>query len=428
MVQTAILGDALDDSERIIQDLGMRARIAFQKLSASTEQQRTDCLIHMAQNLRDSVPAILKANRLDIEAGETRRYGKAFMDRLYLDSERIEAIAKSVDNVAAQPDPLEEIISSERRPNGLLIQSVRVPLGVLAVVYESRPNVAADAGALAVRSGNAIILRSGGESYHSSREIVSCMRRALEQAEQTADAVQIVPSRERALVGALLKAREHIDLVLPRGGKELIARVTDEAQVPVLAHREGLCHGYIDSSADTEKAKTVVLNAKMRRVGICGAMETLLVHRAFLDKLPVVLEVLINAGCAIRGDETICALDKRIAPASSEDWSTEYLDAVLSVRSVTSLSAALEHIAQYSSGHTELIIAENAERAERFLKAVDSAIVMHNASTQFADGGEFGMGAEIGIATGRLHARGPIGAKQLTINKYIVRGTGQCRS
>ncbi len=361
--------------------------------------------------------------------GKQRGLGSAMLDRLMLDAERVEGMAVGVEAVAALHDPLGRTLAQWDRPNGLSIQRVTVPLGVIGIIYESRPNVTADAAALCLKSGNAVILRGGSESFHSSRAIYQCLRDGLREAGLDSDAVQMVPTTDRAAVGYLLSwMSEWLDVVVPRGGKSLIKRVQDEARVPVIGHLEGICHVYLHEAADKDMARDIVLNAKMRRTGICGAAETVLVDRAAAEQvLPGVAEALSKAGCEIRGDESVLSMIPDAVPASDDDWSTEYLDAIISIRIVAGIEQAIEHIAHYGSGHTESIVTSDDAAAERFLRDVDSAIVLHNASTQFADGGEFGMGAEIGIATGRVHARGPVGADQLTIYKYVVRGSGQVR-
>jgi glutamate-5-semialdehyde dehydrogenase len=351
------------------------------------------------------------------------------LDRLLLDAARIESMATGIEAIAALDDPIGTVMAEWDRPNGLKIQRVRVPLGVIGIIYESRPNVTADAGALCLKSGNAVILRGGSESFHSSAAIHACLETGLVDASLPRNAIQIVPTTSRDAVGALLSGLDgNVDVLVPRGGKSLIARVQEDARVPIIGHLEGLCHVYVHSSADINMAKDIVLNAKMRRTGICGAAETLLIDKnALATHLPAIADVLIDAGCELRGDEDICQRDPRIHAASEADWSTEYLDAVLSIRAVDGVEGAIGHIETYGSGHTESIVAADTNAVERFLQEVDSAILLHNASTQFADGGEFGMGAEIGIATGRIHARGPVGAEQLTSYKYVVRGTGQTR-
>jgi glutamate-5-semialdehyde dehydrogenase len=347
-----------------------------------------------------------------------------------LDAERIEAMATGIESIMALPDPVGRILAAWERPNGLKIQRVSVPLGVIGIIYESRPNVTADAAALCVKSGNAVILRGGSEIFYSSNAIYACLRRGLEDAGVDADVVQMVPTTDRAAVGYLLSSMaQWVDVVVPRGGKSLIKRVQDEARVPVIGHLEGICHVYLHENADPEMARNIVLNAKMRRTGICGAAETILVDRDAAQRLlPVIVSALQEAGCEVRGDDTVVSLTDAVVTATESDWSTEYLDAIVSVRVVDDIDAAISHIRHFGSGHTESIVTDNDTAAEQFLGAVDSAIVLRNASTQFADGGEFGMGAEIGIATGRIHARGPVGAEQLTSYKYVVRGSGQVRS
>ena len=364
-----------------------------------------------------------------MQAAEASGLGAALLDRLLLDAGRVEGMAAGVEAVAALPDPLGRVLAEWERPNGLRIQRVSVPLGVIGIIYESRPNVTADAAALCLKAGNAAILRGGSESFFSSRAIYACLRAGLTEAGVDADAVQMVPTTDRAAVGYLLSSMgDALDVVVPRGGKGLISRVQQDARVPVIGHLEGICHVYLHAAADVDMARDVVVNAKMRRTGICGAAETVLVDRAAADQLvPVVCSALHDAGCAVRGDEAVRALDARAEAASEADWSTEYLDAIVSMRVVDGIDEAIRHIAEYGSGHTESIVTGDAAAAESFLREVDSAIVLHNASTQFADGGEFGMGAEIGIATGRIHARGPVGAEQLTSYKYVVRGSGQVR-
>jgi glutamate-5-semialdehyde dehydrogenase len=351
------------------------------------------------------------------------------LDRLLLDASRVEAMAAGIETVIELRDPVGRILEEWERPNGLRIQRVAVPLGVIGIIYESRPNVTADAAALCIKSGNAVILRGGSESFHSSSAIYKCLRRGLESAGLPGEAVQMVPTTDREAVGFLLSSMaEWVDVVVPRGGKSLIKRVQDEARIPVIGHLEGICHVYLHAAADPGMARDVVLNAKMRRTGICGAAETVLVDRAAASELlPLVGEALLESGCEIRGDDAVRALLEGTSPATEDDWSTEYLDAIVSIRVVDGIDAAIEHIRLYGSGHTESIITSDASAAETFFREVDSAIVLHNASTQFADGGEFGMGAEIGIATGRIHARGPVGADQLTSYKYVVRGNGQVR-
>jgi glutamate-5-semialdehyde dehydrogenase len=383
----------------------------------------------MAAELRRDASTILEANADDIADADRAGVNGSFRDRLILSGKRVEAMAAGLEEIATLNDPVGEVIASWDRPNGLLIERVRTPLGVIGVIYESRPNVTADAGALCVKAGNAVILRGGSDSNRSSRAIVASLRAGLRAAGLPENAIQIVPTQDRAAVGLMLKGLGGaIDVLVPRGGKSLVGRVQAEASVPVFAHLEGICHVYVHAKADLEMAKKIVVNAKMRRTGVCGAAETLLVDRAVAGThLVPILTALNDAGCAIRGDDAVRAAAAYVTPAGESDWSTEYLDAIISAKLVDGVDAAIEHIAKYGSQHTDAIVTDDKAAAERFLERVDSAIVLHNASTQFADGGEFGMGAEIGIATGKLHARGPIGVEQLTIFKYRVRGAGQTR-
>ncbi len=383
----------------------------------------------MAQAVRDHVDEILEANRMDTGDSEKRGLSAAMLDRLMLDDDRIESMAAATDAIAELPDPLGQVIAEWDRPNGLTIQRITVPLGVIGIIYESRPNVTADAAALCLKSGNATILRGGSESYRSNNAIHDCIRAGLSEAGIDTGAVQMVATKDRDAVGYLLSSmREWIDVVVPRGGKSLIKRVQDDARVPVIGHLEGICHVYLHTSANPTMARDIVVNAKMRRTGICGAAETILVDQSVAESLlPDVAQVLLDAGCKIRGDEQVVAIVNDATPANEADWSTEYLDAIISIRVVNDIDAAIAHISQYGSGHTESIVTEDSVAAEKFFREVDSAILLHNASTQFADGGEFGMGAEIGIATGRVHARGPVGVNQLTSYKYLVRGNGQVR-
>jgi len=409
--------------------LGEAARSAAAELAMCSTEQRNSALRSAAEALRSGAKKILTANQADMVAAKDRGLSAAMLDRLMLDDERIEAMAAGLESIIALPDPVGRVLAEWDRPNGLNIQRVAVPLGVIGIIYESRPNVTADAAALCLKSGNAVILRGGSESFNSSYAIYECMREGLNSAGIDVNAIQMVPTRDREAVGFLLSSMaEWVDVVVPRGGKNLIKRVQDEARVPVIGHLEGICHVYLHSSADPVIAREVVLNAKMRRTGICGAAETVLIDAGVVEQLlPDVASALSEAGCEIRGDEKVTALVADAIPATEEDWSTEYLDAIVSIKVVENIEAAIAHIATYGSGHTESIIASDAAAAEKFLRSVDSAIVLHNASTQFADGGEFGMGAEIGIATGRVHARGPVGAEQLTSYKYVVRGMGQVR-
>jgi glutamate-5-semialdehyde dehydrogenase len=409
--------------------MGEGARRAARALALTSGEQRNKALQAAAAAIRKRSGEILAANAIDMSEGEERGLTKAMLDRLMLDADRVEAMASGIETVAALHDPVGRVLAEWERPNGLKIQRVSVPLGVIGIIYESRPNVTADAAALCLKSGNAAILRGGSESFHSSQAIYQALREGLVAADVDADAVQMVPTTDREAVGYLLSSMgEWLDVVVPRGGKSLIKRVQDEARVPVIGHLEGICHVYLHENADADMARDVVLNAKMRRTGICGACETVLVDRAAVARLlPGVVSALTNAGCEVRGDDEVCKVVPDAVAATEEDWSAEYLEAIISIRVVDGIDAAIAHIATYGSGHTESIITDNEEAAQRFLRNVDSAIVLQNASTQFADGGEFGMGAEIGIATGRVHARGPVGADQLTSYKYIVRGSGQTR-
>jgi glutamate-5-semialdehyde dehydrogenase len=417
------------DVRRLMTEMGARARAAAARLARSSAGARDAALERIAQRLREHAPGILAANRVDLEAATERNLSKALLDRLRLDEQRIEDMARGVEAVRALPDPLRRVLAEWTRPNGLVIRRVSVPLGVIGIIYESRPNVTADAGALCLKSGNAVILRGGSESFCSSREIHACLVEALTASELPADAIQMVPTRDREAVGELLGGLGGaVDVVVPRGGRSLIERVQRDARVPVIGHLEGVCHVYVDGAADLEMALAVTLNSKMRRPGICGAAETLLVDRACAaTHLGPLVRALLEAGCEVRGDAAVAAVDSRVQPANEADWRTEYLDAVISVRRVDGVEEAVRHIEAYGSGHTESIITADEAVAARFLDEVDSAIVMHNASTQFADGGEFGMGAEIGISTGRIHARGPVGVEQLTSFKYQVLGSGQGR-
>ncbi len=409
--------------------LGKAARKAGARLASSTGDERNSALASAAAALRNRGVQIIAANERDMRAARERGLSDAMLDRLMLDAGRVESMAAGIETIIGLPDPVGRVREEWERPNGLRIQRVAVPLGVIGIVYESRPNVTADAAALCVKSGNAVILRGGSESFHSSHAILECLHAGLKAAGLPAEAVQMVPTTDRDAVGFLLSSMaEWVDVVVPRGGKNLIKRVQDEARVPVIGHLEGICHVYVHEDADATKARDIVLNAKMRRTGICGAAETLLVDRRVADELlPEIAAALLDAGCAIRGDETVCALVDAATRAAEIDWSTEYLEAIISARVVDDIDAAIAHISRYGSGHTESIVTENPAAADRFFRDVDSAIVLQNASTQFADGGEFGFGAEIGIATGRVHARGPVGADQLTSYKYVVRGSGQVR-
>ncbi|GBD40713.1 Gamma-glutamyl phosphate reductase [bacterium HR39] len=416
------------DVAALVREMGRRARAAARVMANVPREAKDAALLRAAQALRERRAEILEANARDMAAARERGLSAAMLDRLMLDEKRIEAMARGLEEIAALPDPVGTELARWTRPNGLDIARVRVPLGVIGIVYESRPNVTADAAGLSLKAGNAVILRGGSESFHSSRAIHAAVLEGLRAAGLPEDAVQMVPTTDREAVGAMLRLSESIDVIVPRGGRSLVERVYAESRVPVLAHLEGICHVYLHEKADPTKAVEVTFNAKMRRTGICGAAETLLVDRSVAEELlPPVLARLIEAGCEIRGDETVRRIEPRAVPATEEDWSTEYLAPILSVKVVAGIDEAIDHINTYGSHHTDSIVTEDREAAERFLREVDSAIVMHNASTQFADGGEFGMGAEIGIATGRLHARGPVGVEQLTTFKYVVRGNGQVR-
>ena len=408
--------------------MGKRARAAAQALAQAPTKAKNAALRAAADKLRAATGAILAANARDVAFAMEQGNSAAMVDRSRLDPKRVEAIAKGLEDVAGLPDPVGSIQAGWMRPNGLLISRVAVPIGVIGIVYEARPNVTADAGGLCLKSGNACILRGGQESFESSTAIVAAMRAALAASDLPEDAIQLIPTRDRAAVGHLLKLDGYVDTIVPRGGKSLIERVMKETRIPVIAHLEGLCTTYVHESADIEMARKIVMNAKMRRVSVCGATETLLIDRAALATHgPAILEDLLAAGCEIRGDAEVRKLDTRIVAAKEADWSTEYLDAILAVKAVDGIEAAIAHINRYGSHHTDAILAGDKEAADAFLKRVDSAIVLHNASTQFADGGEFGFGAEIGISTGRLPPRGPVGAEQLTTYKYVLRGTGQTR-
>lgn len=418
-----------DDIAQMMDALGASARRAFASLAESGAGQRNAALLASADAIERSTADILRANAEDVAAAKESDIGAAMIDRLRLDAARLQGIADSLRDIAALPDPVNRVESEWTRPNGLRIQRVRVPLGVIGIIYESRPNVTADAAGLCIKSGNAVILRGGSESYASSHALLACLHRGLASAGLPVEAAQMVPTRSREAVGYLLSSmQDSVDVIVPRGGRSLIARVQQDARIPVIGHLEGICHVYLHAGADPDKARDIVLNAKMRRPGICGAAETLLVDRDAVTRLlPGVLDALHEAGCEVRGDAEVRTVDPQALPASDDDWHTEYLDAIIAVRTVGGLDEALEHIRHYGSGHTECIVTEDVAAAEAFLRRADSAILLHNASTQFADGGEFGMGAEIGIATGRIHARGPVGAEQLTSYKYVVRGDGQTR-
>ena len=410
-------------------EIGRRARAAARALALAPVDQKNRALGAMAAAVRGQASLILAANAEDVAEARAAGVTGAFLDRLALDPARIDAIAAGIEAVRGLKDPVGTVMESWTRPNGMRIERVRVPLGVIGIIYESRPNVTADAGVLSLKSGNAAILRGGSDSMRSSQAILTALAEGLCAANLPEAAIQLVPTRDRAAVGLMLSGLDgNIDVIVPRGGKSLVARVQAEARVPVFAHLEGVCHVYVDKAASLDMARKIVLNAKMRRTGVCGAAETLLVDRASAGSLlKPLIEMLIAAGCEIRGDKATLAVDKRVKPAVEEDWSTEYLDAIIAVKVVDNVEAAIDHIERYGSHHTDAIITEDQATAEKFLREVDSAIVLHNASTQFADGGEFGFGAEIGIATGRLHARGPVGVDQLTTFKYRIHGNGQTR-
>lgn len=422
--------DSIDrqDIATIMDALGRRARAASAIVATAPTDARDKALRVAASTLRARTADILAANAMDMDAATEKGLSGAMLDRLMLNPARVEAMAKGLEEIADRPDPLGAVLERWERPNGLRFEKVRVPLGVIAIIFESRPNVTADAGGLCLKSGNAAILRGGSESFHSGRAILAALHAGLDAAGLPRDAIQAPPTTDRAAVGELLTMTRWIDVVIPRGGKSLTGRVAAESRVPVIYHLDGICHVYLDKDANADKARRVTLNAKMRRTGICGAAETLLVHRdVAASLLPPILDDLIQAGCEVRGDEAVQALDARVKPATDEDWDTEYLDAILSVKLVDGVDQAIDHIGRHGSHHTDSIVTENEATADRFLTRVDSGIVLHNASTQFADGGEFGFGAEIGISTGKLHARGPVGAEQLTSYKYVVRGDGHTR-
>ena len=421
--------ETLENVAEAMRALGAQAREAARAMALAPTQAKNAALVAAARELRVRTVAIVEANKLDLAAAAEANRPASYLDRLMLDPKRIEGMAKGLEDIAQLPDPASAVLAQWTRPNGLEIARVRVPLGVVGIIYESRPNVTADAGALCLKSGNAAILRGGSDSHHSSRAIQVCLARGLREAGLPETAIQLVPTTDREAVGLMLKGLDGaIDVIVPRGGKSLVARVQDEARVPVFAHLEGICHTYVDRSADLAMAKELVVNAKMRRTGVCGATETLLVDGTTPEGvLKTLIAALIEAGCEVRGDAASQAADARVKAATEQDWSTEYLDAIIAVKTVDGVDGAIAHIQQHGSQHTDCIVTDDQAAAERFLTRLDSAIVLHNASTQFADGGEFGMGAEIGIATGRLHARGPVGVEQLTTFKYVVRGTGQVR-
>ena len=418
-----------DDTTMVMHALGQGARQAAEVVATAPREQKDAALTAAAEALRDKSDDIIAANALDLAAAKDAGRPDAFIDRLALDAKRVGAMASGLEAIAELADPVGDTIAEWRMPNKLKIERVRTPLGVIGVIYESRPNVTADAGALCLKSGNAAILRGGSESFHSARAIHACLTAGLESAELPKTSIQLVPTTDRAAVGEMLKGLDGaLDVIVPRGGKSLVGRVQQDARVPVFAHLEGICHVYWDRGADIDDAIPIVLNSKLRRTGICGAAETLLFDQeAPAEHLAAAVKALLDAGCEVRGDAVSVAVDDRVKPATEADWSTEYLDKIISVKTVDGVDEAIAHITKYGSQHTDCILTECYGTAERFLSRLDSAIVLHNASTQFADGGEFGMGAEIGIATGKMHARGPVGVEQLTSFKYIVRGAGQTR-
>jgi len=413
----------------LMQDIGRAARAAAQVLALAPAEQKNRALCAAATALQTHRAKILSANECDVRQGVERGLAEALLDRLRLDEKRVQAMARGLEDIERLADPIGTVLAQWPRPNGLNIARLRVPLGVIGIIYESRPNVTADAGALCLKSGNAVILRGGSESARSSAAIHACLQEGLDAAGLPRACIQLVPTTDRAAVGHMLGSMAgSIDVIVPRGGKSLIERVRNEARVPVIGHLEGVCHVYVDRDASLDMAKRIVLNAKMRRTGICGAAETLLVDAACAaTHLGPLVETLLDAGCEVRGDERTARVHARVKPATEQDWYAEYLDAIIAVRVVEGVDAAIAHIGRYGSRHTECIVTDNAATAEKFLARVDSAIVLHNASTQFADGGEFGMGAEIGISTDKFHARGPVGVEQLTSYKYVVRGSGQTR-
>jgi len=422
----AIDGNA--DLATLMNELGTSARAAARVLSLASPEQKNHALAAMERAIRANAAAILSANAEDVAEARASGVTGVFIDRLTLTSARVEAMAEGIAAVREIADPVGVITESWQRPNGMTIERVRVPLGVVGVIFESRPNVAADAGVLCLKSGNAVILRGGSDSFRSCRAIHDCLVQGLREAGLPEASITLVPTRDRAAVGMLLSGLDGaVDVIVPRGGKSLVARVEAEARVPVFAHLEGVNHVYVDHAANLDMAKSIVLNAKMRRTGVCGAAETLLVDRAGVSSLKPLVEMLIEAGCEVRGDEAVQRVDSRVKPAAEEDWDAEYLDAIIAARVVDGVDGAIAHIQNHGSHHTDAIVTEDDQAAQRFLKEVDSAIVLHNASTQFADGGEFGFGAEIGIATGKFHARGPVGVDQLTSFKYRIHGTGQTR-
>jgi glutamate-5-semialdehyde dehydrogenase len=415
------------DIHSLVVDIGKKAREASGRLAVASSQQKKDALIFSADSIRKNTPNILEQNKKDLDFGASKSLSNALMDRLLLNEERIGSMVDGLEAIANQDDPVGEIMEAWRRPNGLEIKRVRTPLGVIGVIYESRPNVTADAGALCLKAGNAVILRGGSESYNSSIAIHNCMQEGLLKANLPENSIQIIPTKDRSAVASLLKLTEYIDVIVPRGGKSLVGLVQSEARVPVFAHLEGIVHIYLDKTADPRKAFDVILNSKTRRTGICGAAECLLINKDILNGLgSEIVNMLLDAGVEVRADKEVVKIPGTVA-ANKDDWGNEFLDSKIAVRAVADLEEAINHIQTYSSSHTDCIITENLEARDKFFTQLDSAILMHNASTQFADGGEFGMGAEIGIATGKLHARGPVGTVQLTSFKYLVEGQGTIR-
>ncbi|MEO9169085.1 MAG: glutamate-5-semialdehyde dehydrogenase [Aestuariivirga sp.] len=411
-----------------MKQLGLNARAAAKVLAGATAAQKNAALLAMAKAIRMVRAEILTANAKDLDAAKSKDLKSSFVDRLTLNPARLEAMAKGLEDIAALNDPVSRVLEKWTRPNGMEISRIAVPIGVIGIIFESRPNVTADAGGLCLKSGNAVILRGGSDGYHTSRAITACLQSGLKQAGLPEAAIQMVETTDRAAVGEMLTGLNGtIDLIVPRGGKNLVARVQAEARVPVFSHLEGICHVYVDKDADLEMAKSIVLNAKMLRTGVCGSAETILIDKAAAQYLKPIIRTLIDAGCEVRGDASAQKADAQVKPANEQDWSTEYLDAIVTLGLVEGVDGAIAHIAKYGSQHTDSIVTQNHTTAEKFLTEVDSAIVLHNASTQFADGGEFGFGAEIGIATGKLHARGPVGVEQLTTFKYQIRGQGQIR-
>ena len=419
----------IEDMRQQLLELGKAARAAATVLAKAPTQAKDEALMAAAKTMRKNQGAILLANKTDMEEAQDRELTKAMLDRLLLTEDRIEAMAKGLEDITRLSDPVGDVMTEWDRPNGLRIARIRVPLGVIGIIYESRPNVTADAGALCLKSGNAAILRGGSESFHSSRAIHDCLLTGLRTSGLPDGAIQILATQDRAAVGMMLTMPQYIDIIVPRGGKGLIERVQNESRIPVIAHLDGNCHVYVDGAADLAMAREINLNAKLRRTGICGASETLLVDRRCMNShlTPLVMD-LLEGGCEVRGDDATQKVDDRVVPAREADWDTEYLDSIIAVSVVDGVAAAIDHIEVHGSHHTDCIVTDDADAASRFLNEIDSAIVLHNASTQFADGGEFGMGAEIGISTNRLHARGPVGVEQLTSFKYVVRGQGQIRS